>query len=86
MKQIDYCRHSGLSKARVSELARKGMPMTSPEAADTWRRQNTWSRKPPAPPPAAPTADPAPTTPERPPEAAMAMLDPGTGATEIAAA
>ncbi len=71
MKQSDYCRHSGLSKARISELARKGMPMTSPEAADSWRRQHTWSRKPPAPagPPAAPTAGQAPATPERPPEA-----------------
>ncbi len=69
MKQIDYCRHSGLSKARISELVRQGMPLDSQESADTWRRLNTWSRKPPAPPPAAPTADPAPTTPPSPPEA-----------------
>jgi hypothetical protein len=82
MTQRDYCRHAGLSPARVSQLTKAGMPLTSPEAADGWRRLNTWSRKPPA----APTAEPAPTTPERPPEAAMAMLDPGTGATEIAAA
>ncbi len=34
MKQIDYCRGSGLSKARVSELVRQGMPMTNPESAD----------------------------------------------------
>lgn len=86
MKQIDYCQHSGLSKARVSELARQGMPLDSPEAADTWRRTHTWSRKPPAAPPAPPTAAPTPTTPERPPEAATALLDPGTGATEITAA
>jgi hypothetical protein len=66
MKQIDYCQHSGLSKARVSELARQGMPLDSPEAADDWRRTHTWSRKPPAAPPA---ADPAPAAPERPPEA-----------------
>jgi hypothetical protein len=44
------------------------MPIDSPEAADAWRRLNTWSRRPPAAPPAAPTAEPAPTTPERPPE------------------
>lgn len=73
MKQIDYCRHSGLSKARVSELAQQGLPLDSPEAADQWRRQHVWSRKPPTPagppaPPAAPAADPAPPTPERPPE------------------
>ena len=86
MTQRDYCRHAGLSPARVSQLTKAGMPLTSPEAADAWRRQHTWSRKPPTPPPAAPAIDPAPSTPERPPEAAMAMLDPGTGATEIAAA
>jgi phage terminase Nu1 subunit (DNA packaging protein) len=49
MKQIDYCRHSGLSKARVSELAQQGMPLDTPESADAWRRQHVWSRKPPAP-------------------------------------
>ena len=70
MTQRDYCRHSGLSPARVSQLTKAGMPLTSPEAADQWRRTHTWSRRPPAAPPAAPTAEPAPTTPERPPEAA----------------
>jgi hypothetical protein len=78
MKQSDYCRHSGLSKARVSELTRKGMPLDSPEAADAWRRQNTWSRKlaPTAGPstsPAPPTADPAPE--ERPTPADPAVLE-----------
>lgn len=86
MTQRDYCRHSGLSPARVSQLTKAGMPLTNTESADAWRRLNTWARKPPVPPPAAPTTEPAPTTPERPPEAAMTMLDPGTGATEIAAA
>jgi hypothetical protein len=68
MTQRDYCRHAGLSPARVSQLTKAGMPLTSPEAADGWRRQHTWSRKPPTPPPAAPAIDPAPSTPERPPE------------------
>ena len=86
MTQKTYSAHAGLSRARICQLVRQGMPLDSPEAADAWRRLNTWSRKPPAPPPAAPTADQAPTTPERPPEAAMAMLDPGQGATEITAA
>jgi len=93
MTQTEYVKHSKLSKARISQLVAAGMPLTSVQAADDWRRTNTWSRKPPAPPPAppapppaAPTAEPAPTTPERPPEASMAMLDPGTGATEITAA
>jgi len=46
------------------------MPLANTEAADQWRRLNTWARKPPAPPAAASTAEPTPTTPERPPEAA----------------
>jgi hypothetical protein len=62
------------------------MPLANTEAADAWRRTNTWSRKPPAAPPAASTAEPTPTTPERPPEVTMPMLDPGTGAVEITAA
>lgn len=86
IRQRDYAIHSNLTKGHISALVKRGMPLDSVEAADAWRRQHTWSRKPPAPSPSAPTADPAPTTPERPPEAAMAMLDPGTGATEIAAA
>ena len=86
MTQKTYSAHAGLSRARVCQLVRQGMPLDSPEAADAWRRLNTWSRKPPAPPPAAPTAEPASTTPERPPEAAIALLDPGQGATEITAA
>jgi len=69
MNQKTYATHAGLSRARVCQLARQGMPLDSPEAADNWRRLNTWSRKPPAAPPAAPTAEPPPTTPERPPEA-----------------
>jgi hypothetical protein len=68
MTQSDYARHSGLSRSHVCELVKKGLPLDSPEAADAWRRLNTWSRKPPAPPPAAPTAHQAPTTPERPPK------------------
>ena len=86
MTQKTYAAHAGLSRARVCQLTKAGMPLTSPEAADGWRRQHTWSRKPPTPPPTTPAIDPAPSTPERPPEAAMTMLDPGTGATEIAAA
>jgi len=73
MTQKTYAAHAGLSRARICQLVRQGMPLDSPEAADTWRRTHTWSRKPPAPPPAAPpappTADQAPAAPERPPEA-----------------
>lgn len=76
MKQTDYARHAGLSRSHVCELVRKGMPLTSPEAADNWRQLNTWSRKPPAPsacPPAAPAAEAAP---ERLPEERPAPADP----------
>lgn len=46
------------------------MPLTNTESADQWRRLNTWSRKPPAPPPQEPpAASPAAEAPERPPEA-----------------
>jgi hypothetical protein len=69
MTQTEYVAHCGLSKARICQLVKAGMPLTSPEAADTWRRLNTWSRRPPAAPPAPPTASPAPEAPERPPEA-----------------
>ena len=75
MTQRDYCRHSGLSPARVSQLTKAGMPLTNTEAADAWRRLNTWAQKPPAAPPAAPTADPAPSTPERPAPTDPAALE-----------
>lgn len=68
MTQKTYAAHAGLSRARVCQLVRQGMPIDTPEAADAWRRTNTWSRRPPAPPPTAPATDSAPTTPERPPE------------------
>lgn len=79
MNQKTYATHAGLSRARVCQLARQGMPLTSPEAADQWRRLNTWSRRPPA---AGPPKPPEPS--ERPPEAAQADAD--TGANEITAA
>lgn len=37
MTQTEYCKHSGLSKGRVSQLVANGMPLTSPEEADAWR-------------------------------------------------
>jgi hypothetical protein len=80
MKQSDYARHSGLSKCHVCGLVKKGLPLNTPEAADQWRRQHVWSRKPPAPagPPAPSTADPTPAPKGRPPEATErpAAIDP----------
>lgn len=37
MTQVEYARHSGLTAGRVSQLVKRGMPLTSPEAADAWR-------------------------------------------------
>ncbi len=57
MNQTDYVRHSGLSKGFVSKLVKRGMPLTSPEAADAWRGMSV--RKPRRPAPTqAPQADP----------------------------
>jgi hypothetical protein len=67
MTQKTYAAHAGLSRARICQLVRQGMPLDSPEAADTWRRTHSWSRKPPAPAPAA-AGSTAPTAPERPTE------------------
>lgn len=40
MKQTDLCKALGLSKAQVSKLVARGMPTTSVEAAEDWRRRN----------------------------------------------
>lgn len=37
MNQTEYAKHSGLTRGRVSQLVKAGMPLTSPEAADQWR-------------------------------------------------
>ena len=69
MTQKTYAAHAGLSRARVCQLVRQGMPIDTPEAADAWRRQNTLARKlPPAPPQEPHDARPAAEAPERPPE------------------
>jgi len=52
MTQSEYIRHSGLSKGQVSKLVAKGMPLTSPEAADQWRGMGAKRRPGPTPPPA----------------------------------
>jgi hypothetical protein len=50
----------GVTKGLISQLARRGMPLTSPEAAQAWREQHApprrWKNK-----TASPTADTAPT-------------------------
>ena len=37
MTQKEYAAHAKLSKGQVSKLAKRGMPLDSPEAADRWR-------------------------------------------------
>lgn len=64
MTQADYARHAGLTKGRVSQLVKAGMPLTSPEAADQWRGMSAKGRSAPT----APPADAAPSI-HRPPEA-----------------
>ena len=40
MTQREYAKHAGVSHGYVTQLAAKGMPMHSPEAADAWRKKN----------------------------------------------
>lgn len=66
LTQSEYCRHAGLTRARVSQLVKAGMPLDSAEAADRFRSQS--GRRPGKPPQPALAV---PVTPlERPPEAA----------------
>jgi hypothetical protein len=44
MNQTEYVKHSGLTKGRVSQLVKAGMPLTSPEAADQWRGMGAQKR------------------------------------------
>ena len=37
ISQKAYAHHANISRGRVSQLCRQGMPLTSPEAADAWR-------------------------------------------------
>jgi len=46
MTQADYCRYSGLSRGQVSKLVARGMPLTTPEAADSWRGSSAKKRPP----------------------------------------
>lgn len=83
MTQADYAKHSGLTRARVCQLAKAGMPLDTKEAADQWRVRNVQgavkrqgaqlARAAEADPYAAPPAKPAPVAspdgPYRPPEA-----------------
>jgi hypothetical protein len=46
--QADYARRSGLTRGRVSQLVKAGMPLEFVESCDAWRcHQARLSRKPP---------------------------------------
>lgn len=44
MTQSEYAKHSGLTKGRVSQLVKAGMPLVSKEAADSWRGMSARTR------------------------------------------
>lgn len=44
MTQADYARAAGLTRGRVSQLVKAGMPLTSKEAADQWRGMSVQQR------------------------------------------
>lgn len=44
MTQTEYARAANLSKARVSQLVKAGMPLSSPEDADRWRGMSAQKR------------------------------------------
>jgi hypothetical protein len=45
MGTIELAQALGVTKGLVSQLARRGMPLTSPEAAQAWRKQHAPPRK-----------------------------------------
>lgn len=72
MTQSEYAKHAGLTRGRVSQLVKAGMPLTTKEAADQWRGTATRSRPDSA---KASTATTQESGPYRPPEA-QAPTDP----------
>ena len=68
MTQAEYAKHAGVTRARVSQLVKAGMPLASKEAADSWRGMSAKAK-------ANQPAKPADPGPYRPPEAA-APVDP----------
>lgn len=73
MTQSEYVAHSGLTKGRVSQLVKAGMPLTSKEAADAWRGMSAQKR--PGMIPKSVSSSSPDTGPYRPPEA-TAPIDP----------
>lgn len=59
MTQSEYAAQTGLTKGRVSQLVKAGMPLTSREEADAWRGMTAKQRAPSHPRPA-PKRDPPP--------------------------
>lgn len=74
MTQTEYAKAAGLTRGRVSQLVKAGMPLTSKEAADQWRGMGARKRK-------LQQQQPADPGPYRPPEA-QAPVDPNAVMTD----
>jgi len=79
MTQTEYAKHSGLTKGRVSQLVKAGMPLTSPEAADQWRGMSSQRKAVPTPTEAGPYRPPEA---QAPPDPAAISADTPQGAYE----
>lgn len=79
MTQTEYAKHSGLTKGRVSQLVKAGMPLSSPQAADEWRGMSAQKRAAPKAPEAGPYRPPEA---QAPPDPAAISADTPLGAYE----
>jgi hypothetical protein len=79
MTQADYARAAGLTRGRVSQLVKAGMPLTSKEAADQWRGMSVQQRSNPTQPDAGPYRPPEA---QAPPDPAAISADTPLGAYE----
>lgn len=79
MTQTEYAKHSGLTKGRVSQLVKAGMPLTSSQAADEWRGMSAQKRSAPKPSDAGPYRPPEA---QAPPDPAAISADTPLGAYE----
>lgn len=79
MTQADYARAAGLTRGRVSQLVKAGMPLTSKEAADQWRGMSVQQRANPTQPDAGPYRPPEA---QAPPDPAAISADTPLGAYE----
>ncbi len=82
MTQKEYGDRIGISQPRVAQLISQGMPMTSPEEADEWRRTNIRTRTKPIPTTKEPEGPYRPPESQQPADATTATVDSPEGAYE----